>query len=204
MRIARQRGVEAMGTNAHELPMTLTALARHTSPEAMRQAPYKVLKLWQRRFGHKSLIILDDTYGSDIFRKSLPTYYLEDFKGFRHDSGDPYQYGEDTIRLYQENGIDPTGKLLIFSDGLNPQKAVELAKHFAGRIRVSFGMGTNLSNDSGFFKALSLVMKVIEAAGNPAVKLSNNLNKATGPADEVNYYKQAMRYTNTASQVVVY
>jgi nicotinate phosphoribosyltransferase len=170
----------------------------------MRDAPYEVLGLWQKLYGHKSLIMLDDAYGSDVFRKYLPRHYLEDFKGFRHDSGDPFQYGEDTIALYKANGINPENRIIVFSDGLTPQKAIELLEQFRGRIMVAFGMGTNLTNDFGVIKALSLVMKIIEAAGNPAVKLSNNLNKATGPADEVAYYKDVFGYTNTAREAVVY
>ncbi len=204
MYLADVMGVEAVGTNAHELPMALTALARHTSPQAMRDAPYKVLKLWQRLYGHKSLIMLDDAYGSDVFRKHLPRHLLNAFKGFRHDSGDPIQYGEDVIHHYEINGIDPSGRVIIFSDGLNPQKVVQIADHFRGRIGVAFGMGTNLTNDMGHIKAWSLVMKIAEAAGNPAVKLSNNLNKATGDPAEVAYYKHVFGYTNTASEEVVY
>lgn len=204
MFLANRFGVEAVGTNAHEAPMALTALAQHVSPAAMREASYRVLKLWQRLYSHKSLIILDDTYGSDVFRRRLPTYYLEAFKGFRHDSGDPFKYGEDTIALYEQHGIDPTGRLIIFSDGLNPQKAIDLLNHFRGRILVAFGMGTNLTNDLGLIEALSLVMKVIEAAGNSAVKLSNNLNKATGEDAQVAYYKEVFGYTNTAREAVVY
>ena len=204
MYLADRFGVPAQGTNAHELPMALTALARHSSPQAMRNAPYKVLGLWQNLYGHKSLISLDDTYGSDVFRKHLPRHYLEDFKGFRHDSGDPFLYGEDTIALYQANGIDPRHRMIVFSDGLTPKKAIALLEQFKKRIMVAFGMGTNLTNDFGVLKALSLVMKIVEAAGNPAVKLSNNLNKATGLPSEVEYYKETFGYTNIASEAVVY
>lgn len=205
MYLADQLGVEAVGTNAHELPMALTALARHTSEDAMRNAPYQVLKLWQRLYAHKSLIMLDDAYGSDVFRRNLPEHFLKAFKGFRHDSGDPFQYGEDVISHYKANGIDPAGRLIIFSDGLNPQKAVDLLDRFQNRIMVAFGMGTNLTNDLGLVKPLSLVMKIIEAAGNPAVKLSNNLNKATGPDPaEIEYYKSVFGYTNTSREEVVY
>lgn len=205
MYLADLHGVEAVGTNAHELPMALTALARHKSDDAMSDAPYQVLKLWQRLYGHKALIMLDDAYGSDVFRRRLPEYFLKSFKGFRHDSGDPFQYGEDVIAHYEANGIDPTGRLIIFSDGLNPQKTVDLLEYFRGRIMTAFGMGTNLTNDLGLVTPLSLVMKIIESAGNPAVKLSNNVNKATGPDPaEIEYYKRVFGYTNTEGEEVVY
>lgn len=196
--------IPAQGTNAHELPMALTALARHSGPKAMREAPYLVLAHWQRLFGRKSLIKLDDTYGSESFRLDLPRQYLESFRGFRHDSGDPFTYGEEVIQLYQKYGIDARTKVIIFSDGLTPDKVLKLYEHFNGRIIVLFGMGTNLTNDFGVLPALSLVMKITEAAGNPAVKLSNNLYKATGLPEEVEYYKRVFGYTNTASEAVVY
>jgi nicotinate phosphoribosyltransferase len=170
----------------------------------MREAPYLVLEHWQRLFGHKSLIMLDDTYGSEIFRRDLPRHYLDSFRGFRHDSGDPFAYGEAVIQLYQQYGLDARTKVIIFSDGLTPDKVLKLYEHFNGRIIVLFGMGTNLTNDFGVLPALSLVMKIIEAAGNPAVKLSNNLNKATGLPEEVEYYMSVFGYTNTAREAVVY
>lgn len=204
MYLADKFGMEAQGTNAHELPMALVALARHMSPAAMRNAPYKVLELWQRLYAHKSLIILDDAYGSDVFRADLPRHFLEAYRGFRHDSGDPFEYGEATIALYERYGIDPKTRLLIFSDGLNPKLVIELWERFNGRIMVVFGIGTNLTNDMGLIGALSLVMKIIEAAGNPAVKISNDLNKATGPEAEVELTKEVFGYTNTESRDVVY
>ncbi|MEX0918008.1 MAG: nicotinate phosphoribosyltransferase [Candidatus Paceibacterota bacterium] len=204
MYLANKFGVAAQGTNAHELPMALVALARHESPAAMREAPYKVLKLWQRLYGHKSLIILDDAYGSDTFSDALPRHYIDDFRGFRHDSGDPFKYGNAKIKLYEKYDIDPRDRLLIFSDGLNPKLMIELLEYFADRIKVAFGVGTNLTNDLGLVTALSLVMKIVSAAGNPAVKLSNNLDKATGPADEIEYVKDVFGYTNTDRFDVVY
>lgn len=204
MYLADKFDVPAQGTNAHELPMALTALARHSGPKAMREAPYLVLGLWQKLFGHKSLIKLDDTYGSELFRRDLPRHFLESYRGFRHDSGDPFAYGEAVIALYKQFGINHCSKVIIFSDGLNPELVLKIYNHFKGRIIVLFGMGTNLTNDIGLIKALSLVMKITEAAGNPAVKLSNNLNKATGDPDEVEYYKSIFGYTNTKREALVY
>jgi nicotinate phosphoribosyltransferase len=204
MYLADKFGVPTQGTNAHELPMALTALARHSGPKAMRDAPYLVLRLWQKLFGHKSLIMLDDAYGSESFRRDLMREFLESYRGFRHDSGDPIVYGEAVVQLYQKFGINHRSKVIIFSDGLTPEKALQIYTHFKGRIIVLFGMGTNLTNDMGLLSPLSLVMKITEAAGNPAVKLSNNLNKATGVPDEVEYYKKVFGYVNTKRQALVY
>lgn len=204
MYLASKSGVPAQGTNAHELVMAIVALASHSGPKAMRDAVYLVLKLWRQLYSHKSLIMLDDAYGSDLFRRDLPRQYLESFKGFRHDSGDPFAYGEAVIANYKRYGIDSREKMIIFSDGLKPELVVKLYKHFNDRIIVAFGMGTNLTNDMGLILPLSLVMKIIEAAGQPAVKLSNNINKATGLPSAVDYFKMVFGYTNTASQDVVY
>ena len=204
MYLADKYGVEAQGTNAHELVMALVALARHIGPNAMKETLYTVLQQWQELYAHKALIMLDDAYGSDVFRARLPEKFLRDYRGFRHDSGDAVQYGEDTIALYKKAGIDPRNKLIIFSDGLNPERVVDLYQHFAGRIGVAFGMGTNFTFDVGLIKPLSLVMKIQEAAGNPAVKFSNNLAKAVGDPSEIKYYKDVFGYTNTFTEDVTY
>jgi nicotinate phosphoribosyltransferase len=202
--IADILGIRARGTNAHELPMALTALARHISDEEVRRAPYEVLRKWQRLYGNQALIILDDTYGSDCFRRNLPPELLGDFRGFRQDSGDPIAYAENTIEYYRRNNIDPKEKLLLFSDGLTAEKAVALYKMFEGQINTSFGIGTNLTHDVGFVKPLPLVMKLVEAAGNSAVKLSNNLSKAIGDPEEIEEIKRIFGYTNTSKQEIVY
>ena len=126
-------------------------------------------------------IALTDTYGSDfLLRHDCRTGAA--WKGLRQDSGDPMAFGEKAIAFYERHGIALQDKLIVFSDGLDLGTIVKLTDHFAaGRIRVSFGWGTNLTNDVGF-EALSLVIKVIEANGHRAVKLSDNLAKATGEA----------------------
>jgi nicotinate phosphoribosyltransferase len=148
--------------------------------------------------------MLDDTYGSDCFRRFLSRKYAEDFRGFRQDSGDPFEYGEKTIRYYEGLGINPKEKMIVFSDGLTPERAVEIHNRFVGRIISVFGIGTNLTNDLGFIKPLSLVMKIVSAAGNPAVKLSNNLDKATGDPREIEEIKRIFGYTNEYREAVVY
>ena len=201
--LARKLGVPAIGTNAHELPMALYALARHASDEDARNAPYVVLEKWQRLYGHKMLIALPDTFGTETFLKGMERRYLQDWRGFRQDSGDEIAFGERIIKEYEQNDIDPKDKLIIFSDGLNVNKMVDLHNRFAGRINVTFGWGTNLTNDIDI-QNLSLVMKLVEAAGNPAVKLSDNLNKAVGSEVEVQEAKRIFGYTNTFREKVTY
>lgn len=183
--MAEKFNIEAQGTNAHELPMALVALARHTNDSAVRNAPYEVLRKWQALFGYKALIILDDAFGSYNFRRLLPRDLLESYRGFRHDSDDPYVYGDHTLRIYREHDIDPRTKMLVFSDGLKARQAVSLHKHFSPDIETRCAIGTGLTFDIPGIQAPSLVMKLVEAAGNPAVKLSNAPGKEIGSADEV-------------------
>ncbi|ARU02579.1 nicotinate phosphoribosyltransferase [Yoonia vestfoldensis] len=192
-RIAMQREIEAIGTNAHELPMVYAALA--DSDAALRQAPYAVLADWQEEHDGNLRIILPDTFGTKGFLDRAPDW-LAGWTGIRVDSGDPAAGAETAIAWWQSRGEDPRQKLVIFSDGLDVAKISELHQQFAGRVRVSFGWGTMLTND---FKGLvagdalapfSLVCKAVAANGRPTVKLSDNPNKAMGPADEIARYKR--------------
>ena len=192
-RIAMQREIEAIGTNAHELPMVYAALA--DSDAALRHAPYAVLADWQEEHDGNLRIILPDTYGTKGFLDRAPDW-LAGWTGIRVDSGDPAAGAETAIAWWQSRGEDPRQKLVIFSDGLDVAKIIELHQQFAGRVRVSFGWGTMLTND---FKGLvagdalapfSLVCKAVSANGRPTVKLSDNPNKAMGPLDEIARYKR--------------
>ena len=192
-RIAMQREIEAIGTNAHELPMVYAALA--DSDAALRHAPYAVLADWQEEHDGNLRIILPDTFGSKGFLDRAPDW-LAGWTGIRVDSGDPAAGAETAIAWWQSRGEDPRQKLVIFSDGLDVAKIIELHQQFAGRVRVSFGWGTMLTND---FKGLvaddalapfSLVCKAVSANGRPTVKLSDNPNKAMGPLDEIARYKR--------------
>ncbi len=192
-RIAMMREIEAIGTNAHELPMVYAALA--DTDEALRQAPYDVLADWHEEHDGNLRIILPDTYGTKGFLGGAPEW-LAGWTGIRVDSGDPAEGAERAIAWWKAQGEDPREKLVIFSDGLDVDKIIELHTQFAGRVRVSFGWGTMLTND---FKGLvegdalapfSLVCKAVAANGRPTVKLSDNPNKAMGPEDEIARYKR--------------
>ncbi|MCT8158814.1 nicotinate phosphoribosyltransferase [Pseudoruegeria sp. SHC-113] len=191
--IAMRREVEAIGTNAHELPMVYSALAEGDA--ALKQAPYDVLADWHEEHSGNLRIILPDTYGTEGFLRDAPDW-LAGWTGIRIDSGDPAKGAETAIRWWQSRGEDPRQKLIIFSDGLDVDKIAELAAQFAGRARVSFGWGTLMTNDfrglteNDALAPFSLVCKAVSADGRPTVKLSDNPNKAMGPADEVARYKR--------------
>lgn len=191
--IAMRREVEAIGTNAHELPMIYSALTN--SDAELAQAPYQVLADWQEEHEGNLRIILPDTYGTAGFLRNAPDW-LASWTGIRIDSGDPATGAEVAIQWWKDRGEDPRQKLVIFSDGLDVEKIEELHRQFLGRVKVSFGWGTMLTND---FRGLvagdalapfSLVCKAVSANGRPTVKLSDNPNKAMGPADEIARYKR--------------
>ena len=191
--VAKNRDLEAIGTNAHEMPMVYAALAE--TDEDLARAPYDVLADWHEEHEGNLRMILPDTYGTAGFLERAPDW-LTQWTGIRIDSGDPAEGAETAIRWWQERGEDPREKLIIFSDGLDEQKILQLYHQFAGRVRVSFGWGTLLTND---FRGLapddrlapfSLVCKAVSAEGRPTVKLSDNPNKAMGPKSEIERYKR--------------
>ncbi len=191
--LAMDSDLEAVGTNAHELPMVAAALAN--SDQELAEAPYKVLRDWNTLYGGNLLIVLPDAFGTAAFLRSAPDW-VADWTGFRPDSAPPIEGGEKIIAWWKKMGRDPREKMLIFSDGLDVDAIVETYRHFEGRVRMSFGWGTNLTNDFAgcapqtidSLKPISLVCKVVDANGRPAVKLSDNPQKATGDPAEVERY----------------
>jgi nicotinate phosphoribosyltransferase len=196
--IARHRDIEAIGTNAHELPMVYSALA--VDDVALARAPYDVLADWQEEHDGNLRIILPDTYGTEGFLNNAPDW-LATWTGIRIDSGEPAQGAETAINWWVSKGQDPRDKLVIFSDGLDVAEMLSLQRRFASRVKVSFGWGTNLTNDfrglvpDRGLDAFSLVCKAVSANGNPTVKLSDNPNKAVGPNDEIARYKRVFDVT---------
>ncbi|WP_412058958.1 nicotinate phosphoribosyltransferase [Bartonella sp. DGB2] len=191
--LAMDTDLEALGTNAHELPMVVAALAEDDS--ALRQAPYQVLQDWNRYYGGNLLIVLPDAFGTEAFLRHAPDW-VADWTGFRPDSAPPIAGGERIIQWWKDHGKDPREKLLIFSDALDVDTIEETYRYFEGRVRMSFGWGTNLTNDflgcapqdNPALEPISLVCKVSCANGRPAVKLSDNPEKATGEATEIARY----------------
>lgn len=193
--IAMRRDIEAIGTNAHELPMVYAALAE--SDAALREAPYRVLENWHADYDGNLRIILPDTYGTKGFLERAPDW-LASWTGIRIDSGRPEDGAETAIAWWESRGQDPRQKLVIFSDGLDVERIESLYARFHGRVKLGFGWGTLLTND---FRGLapgdglapfSLVCKAISANGRPTVKLSDNPAKAMGPAAEIERYKRVL------------
>ena len=193
--LAYKLDLEAMGTNAHELPMALAALAN--SDDDLRASQYRVLELWQKSYGGELLILLPDTFGTTQFLEGAPEW-VADWTGQRCDSKDPFVAGDEYIAWLLKRGRDARRKRLIASDGLDVGDILRLHEYFAGRIRFSAGWGTLVTNDfrgchprgEHDFEPISLVCKLMTVEGRPAVKLSDNARKSTGPASEVERYRR--------------
>ncbi len=220
--LAHKHDLEAIGTNAHEIPMVLAALA--PDDVALKESQYRVLELWQRTYAGALQVMLPDTFGTTQFLKGAPDW-VADWTGQRVDSKDPYIAGDEYIRWLKERGKDPEDKLLIASDALDVDVILGLHAYFGGRmgkgvrpddfrnsadfrdrskwteerrIRISAGWGTLLTNDfrgcnpndGQGFDPISLICKVSEAEGRPAVKLSDNYAKALGPEQEIERYRR--------------
>jgi nicotinate phosphoribosyltransferase len=213
---------DVLGTNAHELPMALAALANND--EELRTAQYRILELWQQSYQGELLIMLPDTFGTTQFLDNAPDW-VADWTGQRIDSKDPYVAGDEYIAWLESRGRDPRQKRLIASDALDVEQILGLHAYFGGRllngatpadfqrasdfaderkwaadrrIRISAGWGTFLTNDfrncdprgGDGFNPMSLVCKLTEVDGRPAIKLSDNYLKAMGPAAEIDRYRR--------------
>ncbi|MDW4498262.1 nicotinate phosphoribosyltransferase [Sulfitobacter sp. D35] len=192
-KIAMTRELEAIGTNAHELPMVYAALAEDDA--ALARAPYDVLSDWHEEHEGNLRIVLPDTYGTKGFLDRAPDW-LAGWTGVRVDSGDPAEAARIAIDWWRARGEDPKAKRVIFSDGLDVDRIRALHAEFSGEVQVSFGWGTLLTNDfrdlvpGDALAPFSLVCKAVSANGRPTVKLSDNPNKAMGPQDEIERYKR--------------
>ena len=193
---AMDTGLEAIGTNAHELPMVYGALAE--DDDALFQAQYTVLKDWAKMYGGNLLVVLPDCFGTTSFLANAPDWVAE-WKGARPDSKAPIAAARELIDWWKERGRDPRDKLVVLSDAMDVDSIEEAVRALRGQVNLSFGWGTNLTNDfvgcapagvDGQLKAISFVCKVVEADGRPAVKLSDNPNKVMGRPEEVERYRR--------------
>jgi len=165
--LAMQHRVTPLGTLAHEYMQACQALGPR-----LRDAQVFAMDKWAQEYRGDLGIALSDTYGMDAFLRDFDMYFCKLFDGARHDSGDPFEWGEKMIAHYARNRVDPRTKTLIFSDQLSFPLAIEIARRFHGRARTAFGIGTNLTNDVGF-EPLNIVIKMTECNGQPVAKVSD-------------------------------
>jgi nicotinate phosphoribosyltransferase len=233
--LAYKHDFEAIGTNGHELPMAMAALAR--DDEELRSAQYRLLELWQQSYQGELLILLPDTFGTTQFLRDAPPW-VANWTGQRIDSKDAYVAGDEYIAWLERHGRDPRQKRLIASDALDVEQILGLHAYFAGtlrngalpddfrtagdfldadrwipsrRIRFSAGWGTLLTNDfrncnpqgGESFNPVSLVCKLSDVDGKPAVKLSDNYSKALGDPEEAEHYRRVFGVAGVADVPVL-
>ncbi|EML0422983.1 nicotinate phosphoribosyltransferase [Vibrio parahaemolyticus] len=178
--LARELDLTPIGTVAHEWFMGHQALVN------VRDSQKIALQRWQKMFNGALGIALTDTIGIDAFLKDFDEELSNAYVGVRHDSGCPFTWGEKMIAHYESLGIDPMTKTLVFTDGLNFEQALDICEHFQGRVQVSFGIGTSLANDMGYYvnaqgeayQPLSIVIKMVTCNGSPVAKISDEPEKA--------------------------
>ena len=176
---ASSLGVTPLGTMAHEYLQACQALGPR-----LRDSQVYGFETWAREYRGDLGIALSDVYGIEPFLRDFDMYFCKLFDGARHDSGDPFTWGERMIEHYKNNRVDPLTKTLIFSDGLTVPSTIELFQRFAGRCQLAFGIGTNLTNDLGY-ESLQIVIKMVECNGQPVAKLSDTPSK--NMCEDVNY-----------------
>ena len=200
--LAMKHGLLPMGTSAHEMPMTMTGIM-HGSDDDILASHNRALQDWWDEYGWGLSIALTDTFGTDFFFRDMTKEQAHDWKGLRQDSGDPMVFGKKALAFYEGHGVDPKDKLLIFSDGLDVDTMIRIHGEFSEAIGVTFGWGTNLTNDVGF-APLSLVVKIVEANGHGTVKLSDNMAKAIGSSEDIERFKRIFGHTDTTFEECKY
>ena len=169
--LAMKLGLTPLGTMAHEYLQACQALGPR-----LRDSQIFAFESWAREYRGDLGIALSDVYGMSAFLRDFDMYFCKLFDGARHDSGDPFQWGERMLEHYARNRVDPRTKTLIFSDGLTVPRTIRLYQQFQGRCQLAFGIGTNLTNDLGY-EPLQIVIKMVRCNGQPVAKLSDTPSK---------------------------
>jgi nicotinate phosphoribosyltransferase len=168
---AMKLGLIPLGTMAHEYLQACQALGPR-----LRDSQVFGFESWAREYRGDLGIALSDVYGMSAFLRDFDMYFCKLFDGARHDSGDPFQWGERMLAHYVANRVDPQTKTLIFSDSLTIPRTIELYQQFRGRCQLAFGIGTNLTNDLGY-EPLQIVIKMVRCNDQPVAKLSDTPSK---------------------------
>ncbi|MDO8698994.1 MAG: nicotinate phosphoribosyltransferase [Rhodoferax sp.] len=169
---AMKLGLTPLGTMAHEYLQACQALGPR-----LRDSQIYAFESWAKEYRGDLGIALSDVYGMSAFLRDFDLYFCKLFDGARHDSGDPFQWGERMLDHYHRNRVDPLTKTLIFSDALTVPRIIALYQQFRGRCQLAFGIGTNLTNDLGY-EPLQIVIKMVRCNGQPVAKLSDAPGKS--------------------------
>ncbi len=172
VRTAMECGLTPLGTMAHEYLQACQAVGPR-----LRDSQTFAFNMWAREYRGDLGIALSDVCGMDAFLRDFDLFFCKLFDGVRHDSGDPFEWGEKLIAHYQKMRIDPHTKTMVFSDSLNVPLAIRLFEYFKGRVQTSFGIGTNFTNDLGY-EPLQIVIKMTRCNGQPVAKISDEPSKS--------------------------
>lgn len=182
---AYKYNTKPMGTMAHEWIMF------HGAHYGFLEANYLALEAWSNTYDGNLGIALTDTYTSNVFFSNLSMKQAKLFDGIRQDSGDEFHFTDKAIKRYKELGIDPLSKTIVFSNALNFTKAAKIAEYCQDKVKCSFGIGTNLTNDLQGVKPMNIVMKLMQCRMNPrqtwksCIKISDDLGKVMGDEFEI-------------------
>jgi nicotinate phosphoribosyltransferase len=171
VKFAQTMGLTPLGTMAHEYLQACQAVG----PRLVDSQAF-AFNTWAREYRGDLGIALSDVCGMDAFLRDFDLFFCKLFDGVRHDSGDPFEWGEKLIAHYQKMRVDPHSKTMVFSDSLNVPLAIRLFDYFRGRMHTAFGIGTNLTNDVGF-APLQIVIKMTRCNGQPVAKISDEPSK---------------------------
>ncbi len=191
--LAKKLNLTPIGTMAHEFLQAFQAL-----DVRLRDFQKAALEAWVHEYRGDLGIALTDVVGMDAFLRDFDLYFAKLFDGLRHDSGDPYVWGDKAYRHYQKLKIDSRTKMLTFSDGLDLQRAWDLHQYFKDRFKTSFGIGTNLTNDMGH-EPLNIVLKLVECNGQSVAKISDTPGKTITDNDTfLAYLRQVFQIETSA------
>jgi nicotinate phosphoribosyltransferase len=183
--LAMTYNVPVKGTIAHELICCISELESLNHPNRI------AMQKWQKVYGDSLSIFLPDTYGMKSFLNDFTSEFVHNYKGVRHDSGDPIEFTNMILQHYDKYNINYSSKTIIYSDSLNPSKCIEILKHFENKdFNKQFGIGTYLTNHGFSTPALNMVIKVIECNNKPVCKLSNDPGKSTGDPQHIELMKK--------------
>ena len=189
VQFALEQGLTPLGTMAHEYLQACQAVGPR-----LRDSQVFAFNMWAREYRGDLGIALSDVFGMEAFLRDFDLFFCKLFDGVRHDSGDPFEWGEKLIAHYQRMRIDPRTKAMVFSDSLNVPLAQRLFEYFRGRSQTAFGIGTNLTNDLGY-EPLAIVIKMTRCNGQPVAKISDE------PSKTMDYDPSYVAYVREVFQV---
>jgi nicotinate phosphoribosyltransferase len=189
VRFAMEQGLTPLGTMAHEYLQACQAVGPR-----LRDSQSFAFNMWAREYRGDLGIALSDVVGLNAFLRDFDLFFCKLFDGVRHDSGDPFDWGDKLIAHYQRMRIDPRTKTMVFSDSLTVPLAIRLYEYFKGRAQTSFGIGTNLTNDLGY-ESLQIVIKMTRCNGQPVAKISD------APSKTMDYDPSYVNYLREVFQV---